>query len=566
MDCKTEEIRTGRTVTMSENKVLDKLKDSVFKKKILYTLCFVALCVIDQIKGSADGRTQMIAVNCTGFVMAVIILSAYRLRDFVKIPYLVWTAIFLVGGVFAYMWGKENYPYQGRWITGILNVGIYGFLVIRLIYRFVVEKAFPKMNRGLFFVWCAMMLGMIISRNDSLWPLWFFVMFGCFYLTDYSKEELTALFEGLVNGLIIGFFLIQGAAFVFRPFDIIRYKGMYANPNINGLFYLLSYCAFLCKGYELKQKNAKIIWRLLTVVLAGSLYGFALLTQGKTTLLAMVVLTLIMLVFGALQSNKNRIKSFLGQGICLVLAAVLSFPLVFGCVRYLPALFHHPIWYEGEYDVAKVHSFDPIDSEKYVDWDEVLESSFGRILWFVDFSKDEESKAMDVVPAQAESETLQSETVIVSRGSGEYEEDPLLTDKKDYNNPIRIRTSIYEYYIKKLNYWGHTEGENGVWLTHRQFIPHAHNIFLQIAFNFGIHVCVMFVFLIGRILYLTFVAHKVTGCKEIKYLNVVVCGITIAFVLFGIFEIDWHVGQNIFTLFFVGLYWVLHQQGLAKRE
>lgn len=564
---------------MTDNKVISKLKDCVFRKKIVYTLCFVVLCMIDQLKGSADGRIQMIAVNCTGFVMAVIILSAYRLKDFVKIPYFVWTVIFLIGGVLAYSWGRENYLYQGRWITGILNVGIYGYIVIRIISKVTVERAFPKINKGLFILWLVMMVGMIISRNDSLWPFWFLVMFGCFYLTDYSKEELSALFESMINGLIIGFILVQGAAFVFRPYDVIRYRGMYANPNMNGLFYVVSYCAFLCKCYQLKQKDALLVWQFLTAILAGSMYGFALLTQGKTTLLAMVVVTVIFLVFYVLMFEKDRVKKFMGRGICLVLAAVLSFPLVYGCVRYLPAFFHHPIWFGGEYSVEKVHSFDPVDSEKYVSWNEVLENSFGRILWFVDFSKDEASHSLvptlQVMAAESEgmesvgAEIVEAEIEIGEngknlRGSGESEESPVLVDKEDINNPITLRAGIYQFYLHRLDFFGHKTGENGLWLYKNYFAPHAHNIFLQLAFDFGIPVCIMFILLIGAIAHLGVFVHKKNADTGGKYLAVIVCELASALVLFGMFEIDWQIGQNIFTLFFVGLYLVFHRQALTK--
>lgn len=46
--------------------------------------------------------------------------------------------------------------------------------------------------------------------------------------------------------------------------------------------------------------------------------------------------------------------------------------------RYLPAVFHHPVWFWGEWSEDKVHSWDPWNSEKYVDIDELLETAVGR--------------------------------------------------------------------------------------------------------------------------------------------------------------------------------------------
>lgn len=236
-----------------------------------------------------------------------------------------------------------------------------------------------------------MFVCMMLSRNEAIWPLWFLVMFGSFYVTDYTPETRKALFDSMINGVLIGFFLIQGAAFVFRPFDdfSFRYYGMYANPNMNVLFYAVTYGAWLCKWYQLKCRKTKLFLRGVTACFSGAMFGFALLTMGRAGLLTMAVATLVFLIYCAVTLPGYRIVRFFGNGILIVAAAVLSFPLVFGCVRYIPAYFHHPIWFGDEYNELKVHSWDPVDSEKYVDFDEFLQQSLGRVLWFVDFSKKE---------------------------------------------------------------------------------------------------------------------------------------------------------------------------------
>jgi len=47
------------------------------------------------------------------------------------------------------------------------------------------------------------------------------------------------LWDGLANGIILGFFLIQIFAYGFRPYDEVRYKGAYSNCNVNSLMYLM---------------------------------------------------------------------------------------------------------------------------------------------------------------------------------------------------------------------------------------------------------------------------------------------------------------------------------------
>ena len=64
--------------------------------RIIYTICFIALCAIDQFSGSLTGRVQFVTTNLTGVVMAVIILSAYDIKSFKKTLCLVVKSKFFV--------------------------------------------------------------------------------------------------------------------------------------------------------------------------------------------------------------------------------------------------------------------------------------------------------------------------------------------------------------------------------------------------------------------------------------------------------------------------------------
>ena len=67
------------------------------KKRILYTICFFLLCLIDQRTKTGSGLDGAIEAfrNLTGVVMAVIIFSHYKWKEIVarKWSYLVWTVI-----------------------------------------------------------------------------------------------------------------------------------------------------------------------------------------------------------------------------------------------------------------------------------------------------------------------------------------------------------------------------------------------------------------------------------------------------------------------------------------
>jgi len=66
-------------------------------KKNIYIVCFILLCVVDHIKGTAIGSVQSVAENIAGLLFALIIFTSYEFKDFLKLVYYIWTGIFCVG-------------------------------------------------------------------------------------------------------------------------------------------------------------------------------------------------------------------------------------------------------------------------------------------------------------------------------------------------------------------------------------------------------------------------------------------------------------------------------------
>lgn len=254
----------------------------------------------------------------------------------------------------------------------MLDVILYGYILIHTFFSVFLEKKLPKLNIKFFAVWLLMMLLMIVSRSEYVWPFCYLVLFGCFYLTDYSQEEQKELFQGMLEGIILAFFVFQGLCFVFRPYDSVRYKGLLANPNWNALFYLEVLAAAFAKLLYVTKNKANKWVNMYYWVGAGVVLSFELLTIGRAGWMTAVVLMFAALRFlSKYQVSRQWWKNLLTLTLCVV----LTFPLCFSAVRYLPPMFHHPVWFWGEWNEQRVHSWDPWDSEKFVEIDEYLESA-----------------------------------------------------------------------------------------------------------------------------------------------------------------------------------------------
>ncbi|MDE6016346.1 MAG: hypothetical protein K2H41_11735 [Acetatifactor sp.] len=535
------------------------VKLQVSKKRILYTVCFFFFCLIDQrIKTTSglDGWGETFR-DLTGVIMAALILSHYHLNDFRKrkIPYLVWSLVCVIGGVVFLLKGQALVWFANDRAVLVLDIFLFGIILIHTFTDLILERKRPRLYRPFALVWLIMMVLMIVSRSEYLWPFCYLVMFGCFYLTDYTAAEREDLFQGMLDGIILGFFMLQGWCFAFRPYDAVRYVGVYSNCNLNALFYLAVLAAALTKlAYVYRRECSRWI-RLYYWLGVGTVFGFLFMTISRTGWMAAAVLTLAgLLCLWRVLPRRNLFVSLFKNGLIIVLCFVLTFPLVFGAVRYLPPAFHHPVWFFGEWNENKVHSWDKWDSEKFVNLDRLMRSASSRVATIL------EPVLEKIAPGGEAKETPDNPAKTSENKTNQIEVSPLqqqlydealaagfALDRADRGNALLVRKAIYRYYIHLLNFRGHPDSEQGFQIFPNQRIGHAHNIYLQYGVDFGIPVMLLFTVLIGWSA-VSFVKEFVrkpsehsAGCLLFLLIPAV----------FGLLEYCWGTGSLAVTLLFV---------------
>ena len=281
---------------------------------------------------------------------------------------------------------------------------------------------------------------------------------------------------------------------------------------------------------------------------------------------------------------KKKFSGVIARGAALVAAFVVLFPVVFGTVRFLPAVLHHPVWYGGEYSIEKVHSFDPADSPKYIEMDEFLEAVFGRIVGT--FYKGDEAGEASVAGNSTDNVvTVEAGTAGGKAGAGsadnivaENTEDGEEADRENaepdnvnsavavdvsqtsyeiiekigpegMDEALNIRLSIYAAYLRNLNWFGHPDAEG-----HYQFADidyfswHAQNVWLQMAFSYGIPSGILFLILTVLLFRKNFGILKNAGNVPYKIIPFFIC---LLFFVYGLMELDWNVGQYPLILLFI---------------
>ncbi len=364
-----------------EVRLMQSFTQKLRSKYTLYLLCFVALNLIEFLRSTQPGNIWAAAANCTGLVMMVIIFSQLPLREFLKPINYVYTVICIVAiGVIYWHWTQHSGEYYfGQMATAVMNIWWIGLLVPYLFRKVIEEKKLSLRIGALGWTWIAFTVWSVISVAGRWWPLWFLLMFGSFYLIRFRREDKTALLDAMIDGTIASFFVIQSYAYLFRPYDIARYSGAFNNCNMMALYYLIVYCMILFKIHLLHVRKAKLGWKIFYLIGAGGLCGFMFLTICRTSWASAVVLTVC---YGFIVLRKawgDKLGKLIARGCLLVLVAVVTFPAVFLTVRWLPTIHLHPIWYDGEWSEWRVHSWEPADSEKYIELDEFLDEAIGRL-------------------------------------------------------------------------------------------------------------------------------------------------------------------------------------------
>lgn len=531
------------------------------KKRILYTICFMALNALDFVRNTQNGDAWSVAVNATGLVMLVILASARPLEKVLNPGKIIWTLVCLGVSVYALVsirsTGMDVFMgvYVWAFVLAVANVWWIAIFLVELGKKIWREKSLRLKPGKLAILWLVLTALMTFSRSGRVWPVWFLAMFGLFYLTEYEEQDMQALADGLVDGTILSFFALQIFAYGFRPYDVVRYVGAYANSNMAALHYLIVYAAVLMKLHMLQKKGASRWWKLFYLVGACGLLGFMFLTMGRTSWGIAVVLTIIYGFLVMRRSWQQKWRQILLRGVALSLGAVLLFPAVFASVRWLPTILHHPIWFLDEYSINKVHSFDPADSWKYVETDEFLETVLGRI-WgtFQSSVKDplvlvaeaaEPQQTADPDQDQLTQEQELNQDQRIEESGRELE----LSGSGEMDASLNIRLSIYKAYIQDLNLLGHTQSEGMYQFSDLEYHAwHAQNLWLEVAYRYGIPAGILFV-----IMTVCLLVYHLRRMKQSPDLPRAVIPLLVCLVFFGYgtMELVWNVGQYILVLFFI---------------
>ena len=458
----------------------------------------------------------------------------------------------------------------------VFNLILFGLIIISFIRRLirllkVKEKEDAKKRAGIYpTVFGALLLIlfilMIVFRNTRLWGIYLAVVFTCFFIRLALWDKKKDYYNILSGAFMLNFAISLVYCYLHR------YFAGYVSGRFGFLFHTVTVTAeyftfmggaaailLLVKIMSLPKKTAfkeafKVAWK--EMIFFGFTMSYAIFTVSRTGYLA-IISSLIIVICIAFIHEKRRIGAVLAG---MVLSVAVSFPAAFTLQRMIPTIVADPVFYaiddadsfvrggadwdntnfmcverfinlfESKILGMEVGTYDyPIDKYNY-------ENEGKGPLIYDDYGYPVEEGKGIADPAYSRY-LLASSTITGAELTILYDE---TADYVDTSNPIDVisngRITIFRSYIKELNMTGH-EGM-GVLLPNGEISIHAHNTYIQVAFDNGIIVGILFVIVL--IAGLICSVRRYTKDCGTQGLCLISCAVIIGFMVAGISEWVFH--------------------------
>lgn len=443
---------------------------------------------------------------------ALAVIAMFKWKEIVNVINLVYLA---GAGIYGYHYYQTHLTEEMDDLNRqVLKYTVWiGILLGLIIIRTLIGLFRKKLSRPAYFYTGLLALFfalIIIFRNGRWWTVAMVVSFTLFYLNYGMWEHKERMLANIVRGVVFQFVLATGYCLLHRPyvtFRNARYTHIFHTVTITASYLTMVECVAIVMllAKLVKSRKWKDIWK--EMVFFGVVSSYMIFTMARTAYLAVFITALFALIIMAAGKGRVRLLNLCKNAGLMILAVLVTLPVTFTLQRNVPALVSEPYLYEIEYsmycpdDVMRGRNLDSLDymmvgrfidvfCEKIFNIPDGTFDVYGWDELYRQTHNSEENQISDT----AKVSYMSNEPELIASLSYEPEalepEEELLEDsqKEDYTNG---RIDIFRSYIEQLNMTGHEE--MGALLQNGEIATHAHNIYLQVAYDHGIFVGILFV-------------------------------------------------------------------------
>lgn len=540
----------------------------------------------DYMNGLYDIYHSISEKHMTIWLLIAIILT-FKISEALNVYNLVWVIGSSIYGIHYYSVNKlaetekEADLHNIILKCSIIIVILAGLLVLNIVRLIIlaIKKKKISARPSVFGVILAVFFVTIIAlRNTRQWGIYLVLLFTCFFIRLAVWDKKKDYYNILAGGLMLNYGISMIFSLTHRYFAgyiLGRFGFIFHTVTVTAEYFtfmgavatvlLVVKIVSLPKGSSFKDMVV-IAWK--EIVLFGFIMSYAIFTVSRTGYLAICAATFLVLCVVAAYYAKHLLKII---GV-FILSLVLCFPAAFTLQRIIPTMVADPVFYaiddtdefirggadwdntnfmcverfvnlfENKILGLDVGSYEfPIDKNNYTKDGKPLYDTYG--LPYEDSFQNPDSENYDPKYGFNDENDEKADGLLAAAGFTRAEYHMLLeemADYIDYDNVIDVisngRITIFKAYLSDLNTWGHED--MGTLLPNGEIAVHAHNTFIQVAYDHGIVGGIAFIVMIIAGLISSLVYFMKNRSKEM--LSLISCAVIIGFAVAGLTEWVFH--------------------------
>lgn len=495
--------------------------------------------------------------------LALAVLVTYKFKDLFNVINLIYCVIAGIVGYQYYQKALAALQDPEELDIPVIKLTVWVGVLAGLILIGTIRFAVKRRIRG-FSLWYSILVGgffalIIIYRNTRGWPIYLVCAFTLYYLNMAAWEKKAALLRNVCNGILFHFGVMVLYCLLHRPymfFQYYRYPFIFHTVTISAVYLAMVVCAALVKFLDVYRRDQRLVAVYKELIVLGVSAVYLLFTLSRTGYLAIAVTDVIMIPVMCF-SLKGRWRRMLRSIGMMLLAASLCFPVIFTAQRIVPAVVARPELHEiEEMPVEIVHGRD-MDSYYYITIQRFIqvfqmkilgipEENSLRAIYMVADAKEEVLdnplfvRTSDILLASTEDTAagaaVEESAEDTAAGVTAEEIAAVGEDHEKEDSYTNGRLEIFRVYYSNLNKFGHDD--MGIMEPDGNFLVHAHNSYLQVAYDHGIYVGAVFILLgIGTLIQAAVYFHR---HKEDRVCAALPMAILILFAVAGLTEWIFH--------------------------
>ena len=518
--------------------------------------------------------------------LLLLIILTFTYSQAINLCNAAWLILSVVAGVYIYRNNalpdtEKEYDLHNLALKYLIIIAVLSGLVLINLVREALERIIASQKDKTVLTTFGVVLillfaALVIFRNTRLWGIYLVLVFGALYIKMFFWNGKKDWYKILSGGLMLNFAISLGFSLLHRYFPA------YVSGRFAFIFHTVTVTAeyLTCMGavgavmlvikvvaFPRKLSAFKLFksaWK--EIVLFGFIMSYAIFTVSRTAYAAIIVSVLLVVIVVAVRNKGQLIRI---TAVMLV-AVLLCFPAAFTLQRIIPTVVADPVFYDIDDADAAVRGGANWDSNNFMCVErfaglfasKILGIEVGNYSYPDDIYNYDENGAplydiygypMDNPVEEQENKEygmgkmpVPMDGYLAAGGFSGAERRMLLALTAGYVDESSVidvlsngRITIFKSYLNELNMTGHDT--MGALLPNGEIAVHAHNTYLQVAYDNGILTGIVFVMTIICALFSSLSLYRKN--EKDDPLTLLTFAITLGFTVAGLTEWVFHFGN-----------------------